>query len=191
MEETKRCTRCGIILPRSQFQPLGTCASTGVIYRNSTCRPCNIRKTAEWVKAHPEYTAWKHMMRRCYNPRVKWYHRYGGRGIVVCERWKKWKNFFADMGPKPTDTHVSGRSKYSLDRIDNDGNYEPGNCRWATQIEQIANQKPRRLSCECGNCEKCRMRERGRERRRTGRMYPSEIEALRKRGKDVSNLSPV
>lgn len=72
------------------------------------------------------------MKHRCSNPTNHRYSDYGGRGIRVCERWEKFENFLADMGPRPNKT-------LSLDRIDNNGNYEPGNCRWATMKQQREN----------------------------------------------------
>lgn len=76
------------------------------------------------------------MIKRCTNPNDKDHWKdYGGRGITICERWRSFKDFLADMGERP-----DGRT---LDRIDVNGNYEPGNCRWATKSEQQRNKRPR------------------------------------------------
>jgi hypothetical protein len=81
----------------------------------------------------PTWRSWSSMKTRCGNRNVKEFQRYGGRGIKVCDRWEYLDNFLQDMGDRP-----SGRT---LDRIDNDGNYEPGNCRWATWSQQRINQR--------------------------------------------------
>lgn len=81
----------------------------------------------------PTYESWMCMRQRCGNPRNGQYHNYGGRGITICDRWRSFENFLADMGERP-----EGKT---LDRRDNDGNYEPENCGWATPKEQRANQR--------------------------------------------------
>lgn len=85
-----------------------------------------------------EYWCWAGMIQRCENPRASGYADYGGRGIKVCERWKKFELFLADMGPRPG-------MQYSIDRQDVDGDYEPSNCRWATAGEQARNSRRTRL----------------------------------------------
>lgn len=89
-------------------------------------------------KRSPTYRSWAMMVARCTNPRVDNYAFYGGRGIKVCDRWRDFASFLADMGERPSLAH-------SLDRWPNrDGDYEPGNARWATSKEQARNTKSNR-----------------------------------------------
>lgn len=96
----------------------------------------------------PEYTSWVQMIQRCYNPRAGGYERYGGRGITVCDRWhNSYAAFLQDMGRKP------GPS-YSIERVNNDGNYEPSNCVWATKKQQGRNRSSNNL-IRVGRKQKC------------------------------------
>jgi len=113
-------------------------AKTAYLIKGSTnsCG-CLKHKTHEcYTKSHgkygtPTYNSWNTMLARCRNPNHTFFHRYGGRGITVCQRWYVFENFFADMGERPAGT--------TLDRIDNDRGYEPDNCRWSTNKEQFSN----------------------------------------------------
>lgn len=87
---------------------------------------------------HPLYNRWWSMLRRCNNPNEIGYARYGGRGIRVCDRWKVFENFLSDVGDPPSPAHT-------MDRIDNDGNYEPSNFRWATMKEQCVTRRKREI----------------------------------------------
>lgn len=113
----------------------GNSKSCGCLLRDVTIE----RSTTHGRAKTPEYISWQAAITRCYNKLQKTYYRYGGRGITMCERWRNsFENFYADMGPKPT-------PKHSIERINNDGNYEPSNCKWATMKEQGRNTTKARL----------------------------------------------
>lgn len=98
------------------------------------------RSTKHGMKEAPEYIVWKGMRQRCNDPNADNFPYYGARGIKVCDRWEDFALFILDMGERPTDTN--GRN-LTIDRINNEGDYQPGNCRWATTSQQNKNKRPR------------------------------------------------
>ncbi len=118
---------------RSTHLKGGRVKSCGCL-RNDTSRAINI---THGKSKTPEYEIWCGMIKRCRNKKSTGYPHYGGRGIVVCGRWDTFENFLADMGTRPDPT-------YSIERLDNNGNYEPYNCKWATPAEQSRNTRKRK-----------------------------------------------
>lgn len=114
---------------RAKTRSCGCLQRASVVARNSTHG-----KSSEFRR---EYRTWKDMRARCRNPNNSDYTNYGGRGISICERWDDFALFVADMGPRP--------DRHTLDRIDVNGNYEPGNCRWAPDKVQANNKRTNRL----------------------------------------------
>lgn len=110
----------------------GKTKSCGCLSRELTI----VRSTKHGACGTKIHRAWMEMLKRCTNKNTKNWCNYGGRGIAVCERWHQFENFLADMGAPPLGA--------SIDRIDNNGNYEPGNCRWATWTEQQRNKRSNR-----------------------------------------------
>lgn len=104
-------------------------------------------------KTHTLYTRWASMKQRCYNPNHTAFKNYGGRGITICDRWKEFKPFFEDILSEIGDCPGKG---YTLDRIDNNGNYEPKNIKWSTYKEQNNNKRSKHTSKieikRCGYC---------------------------------------
>lgn len=115
--------------------------------RTKSCG-CLSSRSGDYIRTHGrsttvEYQAWRNMLARCYDTGNNRYADYGGRGITVVDRWHTFENFYADMGRRPS-------ADLSLDRIDNDGRYEPGNCRWVTHSVQMRNRR-QRTHCKRGH----------------------------------------
>ncbi len=129
-----QCDCGGEATTREIYLTNGHTKSCGCVAKEKVKARCTTHGASKRGHRAPEYRSWEAMKRRCFNAKDPKYPKYGARGITVCDQWRtSYETFLADMGPKPS-------PKHTLDREDNDGSYEPGNCRWATPIVQMNNQ---------------------------------------------------
>ena len=115
----------------------GNTKSCGCFHRDTVRENMTTHGATLYKRYNPTYKSWQSMHLRCRYPSAAHYDCYGGRGITICKRWMSFENFLIDMGERPP--------AHSLDRINNDGNYEPNNCRWATRSTQMKNRRPFRF----------------------------------------------
>lgn len=137
-----RCECGGEKIARAPHLRAGRTASCGCI-RKEVAAKLGASKATHGMFGSAEYGVWGGLIDRCTNRSGKNWRNYGGRGITVCERWLKFENFLADMGRRPS-------ARHSIDRIDNDGHYEPGNCRWTTTRVQGRNRRTNVLYAYAG-----------------------------------------